>query len=231
MPHKPRSKKAVERNSFVEVPCVIAVDQSYTRTGLAICVNGKVRKAASIRLINVKYASVKRRMVAELLTKAIKTCLKHYVPEQIVVVVERIRTFTTPYNASKPVGVAGGADRDKLYSPQLRPALIKSHAALIGRIVDTAFDFGIKVYSVDTRAWKARVLGSSKPQVIPTPGVKNPEKIASVRKALELGFEEQMRVVSGNQKAFRSYDDDMADAICMSLYPFSGYPYLLQLEN
>ena len=46
----------------------------------------------------------------------------------------------------------------------------------------------------------------------------------------KLGFGEQMKVKSCKTRSFR-YDDDMADAICISLYGFSGYPYTLSLEQ
>ena len=90
--------------------------------------------------------------------------------------------------------------------------------------------YGIKVFSVDTRAWKSRVLGTSKPVFEPLEGVENPQKFGSVRKAIKLGFGEQMKVKSCKTRSFR-YDDDMADAICISLYGFSGYPYTLSLEQ
>ena len=54
-------------------------------------------------------------------------------------------------------------------------------AGLVSAIVDTAYWKGVKTYSVDTRAWKSAVLGSSKPSWEPLEGCDNPQKIASVR--------------------------------------------------
>ena len=218
-------------NSFEEVPCIIALDQSYTRTGISICVNGIVKKCYSVDLKNIKYRTTKRMLVKKYLEKALDSCLKHYESSQIVVIVERIRTFT-------------GTD-------SLRPEIIKSLASLVSMIVDTAFVRGIKCYSVDTRCWKAKILGTSKPEFEPIFGVKDPQKFGSVRKAIALGFEENLRVYTGGKKGInlvpsvtmcegmpdkvpdniKSYNDDMADAICMSLYPFSGGPYNLKLEQ
>ena len=85
---------------------------------------------------------------------------------------------------------------------------------------------------METRTWKSAVLGTSKPIFDPIEGVNNPQKFGSVRKAIDLGFEEKLRVVKrGKHGKGISYNDDMADAICMSLYPFTGYPYHLQLED
>lgn len=213
------------RNSFIEVPCVIAVDQSYTRSGIAICVNGKVVKATSIPMHKYKSKSLKRTQMRNTLSRAINSALRHFNPDQVVILVERIRTFTGTgervYHAPDISGNLQG----------LRPAVIKAHAALIATIVDTGFEYGIKTFSVTTKSWKSAVLGSSKPVFEPVEGVSNPQKFGSVQKAIDLGFFEQMKVVSAKKRNAYTLDDDMADAICMSLYPFSGQPYHLELED
>ena len=63
------------RNSFRPVPCVIAIDQSYTRTGLAICVRGQVKKATSVKLVNIKSKTMKRAAVQDMLNKAISSLI------------------------------------------------------------------------------------------------------------------------------------------------------------
>lgn len=211
------------RNSFVPVPCVIAVDQSYTRTGLAICVKGTVKKVYSIEMKKIKAKTNKRLEMARILNKAIDSCLKHYNPSQIVVIVERIRTFTgsTQYDAAlNQMNNFNG----------FRPDVIKAHASLISCIVDTAFVRGIKTFSVTTKSWKASVLGTSKLVFPAIPGVKNPQKFGSVKKAIDLGFEKELSIYSYKNNSV-SYNDDMADAICMSLYPFDKPPYQLKLEE
>ena len=212
------------RNSFRPVPCVIAVDQSYTRTGLAICVRGKVVKAASVKLTNIKSKTMKREEVKDMLNKAISACLKHFDPSQVVILVERIRTFTGSENTAQQYG--------KSTNPfsGFRPDVLKAHASLIACIVDTAYFRGIRTYSVTTKSWKASVLGSSKPIFDPVEGVKNPQKFGSVIKAISLGFEDKMKVVSYKNGNY-SLDDDMADAICMSLYLFQKPPYQVKIEE
>ena len=206
MSKKGRSK----RNTFEEVPCIIGIDQSYTRTGIAVATKGKVRKAFSIDFKGIKTKTQKRLLLQSTLRKVIEMCLRKYSNSEITIIAERIRTFTE--------------------SDSLRIEVIKAHSALMAYIVDTAAEYGIKVYSVDTRAWKSRVLGSSRPIFEPLEGVEDPQKFGSVRKAIKLGFGEQMKVKSCKTRSFR-YNDDMADAICISLYGFSGYPYILSLEQ
>ena len=203
--NKRRSKDGVELTGKC---CVISLDQSYTRCGMAIAVNGKLKKVTSIKYKKVKTKTEKRRMVNGYLTKAINSCLKHYRPEQVIIICERLRLFS---------------------QKQIRPNVIIPSAALIATIVDTAFDYGIPVYSVDTRAWKSAVLGSSKAIFEPIQGVENPQKFGSVRKAITLGFEEQITIRNSIGR-FKEYDDDAADAACIALYGFTHRP-MLKKEN
>lgn len=211
MGKRSKSGKEAARNTFVEVPCIIAFDQSYTRTGVSVAVNGKVKKVYSIDYKGLLGKTEKRWKIRDFTRKVITMCLSKYGSNEIVVIVERLRTFTQ--------------------SDSLRMEVIKSGAALIATIVDTAMEYNVRTFSVDTRAWKSRVLGDSRPIFEPIEGVSNPQKFGSVRKAIKLGFGEKMKVVSAKKKNAYTYNDDMADAICMSLYPFTGYPYLLLLEK
>lgn len=207
--------------SFKETPCVIALDQSYKRTGISVCVRGKVKKVYSIELQKIKGIgprkgnfggkTLKRKAVSELLDKVINMCLSKFEPNEVTVLVERIRTLTA--------------------SGEVRPNVMKAHAALIATIVDKAVEYGIRTYSVDTRCWKTAILGSSSPIFEPIEGVTNPQKFGSVRKAIKLGFKENLSVYSVKTGEFKEYNDDMADAICMSLYLFKGKPYKIKLEE
>ena len=198
------------KGSFRTTPCIIAFDQSYSRTGIAVCVNGEVKKAYSVdfKKLNLKGQSPKRLYLQEYEEKIIQMCLTRFEPKEITVIVERVRTFTQ--------------------SDKLTIQVVKSHSALVGAIADQACKHGIKTYSVDTRAWKSKVLGSSKPVFEPIHGVKNPQKFGSVRKAIKLGFKEKLRIYKANKDY--NYNDDMADAICMSLYPFQEPPFSMLLE-
>lgn len=203
-----RESKGKIRNTYKvgKIRCVIGFDQSYSRTGISIAVDGKLKKVTSVKLVNVKSKSAKRLLVEQKCRAAIEACLKKFPPDEIVVLVERIRTFTA------------GND--------LRPEMLKGHGALISRIVDTAYQYGIETYSVDTRAWKSYILGTSQPVFEPIAGVKNPQKFGSVRYVIELGFEESLKIT--NKGRFRSYDDDAADSACIALYGFNPCPKVIK---
>ncbi len=203
---KPGQGKA--RNTFVEVPCIIGIDQSYMRTGISICVNGEIKKLYSLDFKADKSKTVKRNKLKKVLSKAIQSCLKKFDSKEITIICERVRTFTA--------------------STDMRPEVIKAQSALIAAIVDAAFEFDIRVYSVDTRHWKTRVLGTSRPKFEPIEGVKNPQKFGSVRKMIDLGFYDNL--YNEGSRGF-TLNDDMADAGCISLYGFSGKPYNLILET
>lgn len=206
-----KDQAKAKRNSYKEVPCVIGIDQSYTRTGISICVKGKLKKVSSIDFKGLYSKTEKRLEVKRVLTNAIETCLHHFNRDEIVVIVERIRTFTS--------------------SRDLRPDFMKAQGALIAYIVDTAAMYGIKVYSVDTRCWKSRVLGTSKPVFEPIRGVKDPQKFGSVRKIISLGFLESLQVRRGGKNGVIALNDDAADSACIALYGNSGEPYNLYLEQ
>jgi len=96
-------------------------------------------------------------------------------------VCERIRTFTMGKKEGK--------------GQFLNINYIKATGGLITTIVDAAYLFGIKVYSVDTRSWKAQVVGTTK-------GGKAP----ALEFIKNLGFDVK--------------NDDAADSACIALYPF-----------
>ena len=120
---------------------VIGIDQSYTRTGISIAGDGQLLKVGYIPFEASECHSEKRKKVRDKLIKIIKT--NQSKASQMVVIVERIRQFS------------GGT---------LSMDYIKSTGALIGCIVDTAAEFGIPVYSADTRSWKSKVVGTSVPK-------------------------------------------------------------------
>ena len=197
-------------NIFEEKDCVIGIDQSYTRTGISVCYKGVIKFVKSLDFKGMNCKTQRREEVRKILDKLIKVCIKKYGEGNIVIIVERIRTFTQ------------GAD--------LRPDVIKAHSALVATIVDIGYLNGVRTFSVDTRVWKTKILGTSKPIFPPIEGVKNPQKFGSVKKAIDLGFKEQITCKKGRMGKF-SLNDDVADAICISLYGCSGKPYKLLLEK
>lgn len=190
--------------------CIIGIDQSYKRTGISIAVDGKLKVVKGINFKNVKDKTRKRYLLRDTLRKAIEKCLQKFESDEIAVICERIRTYT-------------GSD-------SLRPQVIKAHAALVAIIIDTAYEYGIETYSVDTRCWKTTVLGTSKPIFEPIEGVKDPQKFGSVRKVIDLGFEKSIYIKAMRKGKF-SYDDDAADSACIALYQFMAEHIKLERET
>jgi hypothetical protein len=183
---------------------VIGLDQSYTRCGVSIAADGKLLKVKSIDFKNDPTKTDKRKRVAETL-RAILTNVIDKATE-VEVICERIRTFST--GPQQPKG-EGDAKSPGMF---ISTAYIQATGALIATIVDTAHEFGVKVYSVDTRSWKSQVLGSSK---------KSPDEDTNKDKAIKfvtaLGFD-----VSYTKKRSTKihYNDDAADSACIALYGF-----------
>lgn len=153
---------------------IMGVDASYTRTGLAIAEDGKLKIVKSIKFKGLKKKPEKR---ANLKMK-VENYIKKYQPEMIVV--ERTRQFST---------------NDKSF---IALNMIKTGISLLTTIIDIAYENGIPVYSVDTRAWKSAVIGTSKPKG-------GDKKLPALEFVKSLGFE--------------VYDDDDAsDGACIALF-------------
>jgi len=185
---------------------VIGIDQSYTRTGIGLAVDNKLLMVKTIDYKNLSNNSAKRLLTQNTINKII-TQNKHKVKE-IIIIVERIRTFT-------------GGDHS------LRPAYIKTTAALIASIVDTAYLHNVKVYSVATISWKTQVLGTAKIQDRHKYEIK-PEKMLAIEFIKKLGFDVYDRnnkgeikySVRGKHKSKIKYNDDACDSGCIALYGF-----------
>lgn len=167
---------------------VIGIDESYTKTGISICADGKLTKVTSIKYKGCKTKSSKRNLIRCILHKLLPNCLRE--ASRVIIICERIRTFT------------GGS--------HLRPKYLITTGALIATIVDTAYEYNVPVYSVDTRSWKSRIVGTSKHA---DPDNPKAETIAFVT---SLGFDLSWINTKGTIK----YDDDAADSACMALYGF-----------
>lgn len=185
---------------------VIGIDQSYTRTGISIAGDGQLLKVGYIPFEHSECHSEKRKKVKHKLTQIIK--LNQSKASQMVIIVERIRQFS------------GG---------NLSMDYIKSTGALIGCIVDTASEFGIPVYSADTRSWKSQVVGTSVPKA--NKFNVDPKKWPTIEFLLTLPevSESDLLVKVGKRcKKFAKkigddkfcYNDDAADSACIALYGF-----------
>lgn len=186
---------------------VIGIDQSYTRTGISIAGDGQLLKVGHIPFETSECHSVKRKKVKGILSNIIRK--NQSKASQMVIIVERIRQFS------------GGT---------LSMDYIKSTGALIGCIVDTAAEFGVPVYSADTRSWKSQVVGTSVPKA--NKFNVDPKKWPTIEYLLtraDMSERDILAPVGKRSKKYAKiiegikycYNDDAADSACIALYGFS----------
>lgn len=196
----------------------IGIDQSYTRTGISIAADNKLLVVRSIDFNGCKNKIEKRLHVSTLLSKILK--VNKDKADEIVILVERIRTFSQGPNKQQGFG--------------LKPDYLKATGALIGTIVDTAYQHDVPVYSVDTRSWKSKVLGNSKTDAVKYKSFEKPEKAAAILFVQKQGFDVTIKNKDGSYKMHKKgknagkvyYDDDAADSGCIALYAFVNNPNL-----
>ena len=197
---------------------VIGIDQSYQNTGISIVADGRLKDIRSIRLDKYKNNSQKRGVL--------HTKLQHLMSDvtnksnSIVCIVERARLHGGPTSF-------------------VNIDAIKAMGALTATIVDVMDQYGVKVYSVDTRCWKSQVIGTSKPQSN-NYGVPE-EKWPTIRWCIRQGFEQKLLVdVSATRKQKGTfvragkkyqYNNDAADSAGIAMYWVLGDHNKLQLEK
>ncbi len=194
---------------------VIGIDQSYSNTGISIAADGKLLKVRSIQLDSYKSNSDKRRVLSETLD----SLLRSVVPKgkEVICIIERIRLRSQGF---------------------LNIDYIKSIGALNSIIVDKCHAMCVPVYSVDTRCWKAQVIGTSKPLANKF-GVPD-EKWPTVRWLLKQGWESSILIKIEGRKTKGTfirdgqkymYNNDAADSAGIAMFGFKGDPEKLQEEK
>lgn len=196
---------------------IVGIDQSYNNTGISIAADRKLVKVRSLQLDSYKTNSDKRRALANTLDGLLKAvCPK---AREVVCIIERIRLRSQGF---------------------LNIDYIKSIGALNSIIVDKCHEYCVPVYSVDTRCWKAQVIGTSKPQ---KNGYGVPEeKWPTVNWVCENGFEESILIdMTGSRKnkgTFTEedgkkymYNNDAADSAGIAMFGFVGDPDKLKEEK
>lgn len=189
---------------------VIGIDESYTRTGIAIALDGKLIKVTSLDFKGLKNNSEKRKLISNTINRILTKNLSK--AKETIIICERIRTLS-PKGGSKDFGI--------------RPNYLISTGALIGTIIDTAYEFNVPVYSADTRSWKTQVIGTNKTDAKYHKEIK-PEKMAAIEFIQALGFDLKEydkdgavnKSIRGKNKGKIKYNDDAADAGCIALYGF-----------
>mgnify|MGYP001771141073 CR=1 FL=1 len=193
---------------------VIGIDQSYTRTGITVLVDREVFEVYSIDFKGCKNNTEKRITLRGKIIDIINQAVSEIKSENIIIICERIRLRSQGF---------------------LSENYIKSTGALIASIIDICYGYNLPVYSVDTRAWKSAIIGSSKP--LNNPYGINPEKYRTILYMRDKGLlswiaEEYSgrgekgviwanRTVRGHKEKVRiKVNDDLADSYCIALYGF-----------
>lgn len=197
----------------------IGIDQSYKNTGISISADGKLLKVSSINLEKYSNNSEKRSILQYRLKKILKKIFCK--ADEIVCIIERIRLRSKGF---------------------LNINYIKSIGALNALIVDTMGLYDIPVYSVDTRCWKAQIVGSSKPG--------NPNNIYAMEAEKYPTFEwlknnypkllmsvfidmtntrKEKNVFEENGRLWK-INDDACDSAAISMFWFNGQNDKLELE-
>ena len=182
---------------------IIGIDESYKRTGISVVADGKIKSINSIDLQKIKTNSEKRNLIKTKLSALIQKLRPK--AEKIIIIVERIRLHS-----------AGFLSMD----------FIKSIGALNAVIIDTAFEFDIPVYSVDTRAWKSKIIGTAKPKENNL--FVDPKKYPTVEYLINKGYGDKLKAhlpentkvknYLTDSKGKYLYNDDAADSACIALY-------------
>lgn len=201
--------------SFQYEKVVIGIDQSYKNTGISIAADGKLRKVKSIQLDKCKSNSEKRKLLRDTLKKVLETVQPK--SRQVICIVERIRLRSQGF---------------------LNIDYIKSIGALNSTIVDVCSEYGIEVYSVDTRCWKSQVVGTSKPEANKY-GVPE-EKWPTIRWVISQGFRKSILIRVEGRKSKGTfvkngvkymYNNDAADSAGIAMFGFWGDKEKLKEER
>lgn len=194
---------------------VVGIDQSYNNTGISIAADGKLLKVRSLQLDGYKTNSERRRALANTLSGLLRSvCPK---AKEVVCIIERIRLHSQGF---------------------LNIDYIKSIGALNSIIVDKCSEHDVPVYSVDTRCWKAQVIGTSKP--MPNKYGVPEEKWPTVKWLIKQGWEDNLLIpivgrktkgtfTRGGQKYM--YNNDAADSAGIAMFGFKGDHDKLLLER
>jgi hypothetical protein len=172
---------------------VVGIDESYTRTGISIAADSKLLKVSSIAFNGANTPSDKRRELACTLNHILKLNVSK--ASETLIICERIRAFSINNGKNSFMSIN----------------YIKATAALIATIVDTAYGYGVPVYSVDTRSWKAQVVGTTKAK-------NGNNKLLTIEYITNLGFGSAVQYTNAKGKLL--YNDDAADSAGIALYGF-----------
>lgn len=196
---------------------VIGIDQSYKRTGITVLVDRKIFKMYSLVFGKEDNNTTKRLFLRKSLERTIEDILDVYecemgfdVATDIKIITERIRLKSQGFVSEN---------------------YLKSTSALVSTIIDTAENYNINVYSVDTRAWKSAIVGTSKP--VDNPYGIDPHKYPTILYMRRMGLLRRIAepyegrgkkgiipIKIEGKKVPCKINDDLADSYCIAMYGF-----------
>lgn len=215
MSRKQKSVSAYSKVKKQKNKIVIGIDQSYVDTGIAIGYNGELKNVIDCKPLSTATHTQTRIMLREVLLSVFGKMkeLSNHRGCEIVCIIERIRLQSVNH----------GNDNFINFN------YIKGIGALNAVIVDTAAQYGISVYSVDTRSWKSQVIGTSKP--LHNPFGFADEKWPTIQWCLNHGYgkyiteevslRKKKAVITMDGKRY-TYNDNKADAIGITMYGFAA---------
>lgn len=199
----------------------IGVDQSYARTGISVVAdNDKVLFCASF---DFKAHNFCKREVRLHMRDILSTIAEFTLSQcsEVGCVMERIRIFS---GKAKHVSLP----------------YIKGMGALNATIADVMAFYGVPAYSVDTRAWKARIVGTCAPEENGVgcppnkwPTVKWASKILGMKRFAHKmipSAKAKKGTFVRNGKRYK-WDDDAADSLGIAFFGLRGYFELLKKED
>lgn len=183
---------------------IIGIDQSYKRTGITIIADDEIKKITSIDFQKGFANNSEKREYLRHKIDSLFGKLRNK-SNNIIVVIERIRLRSEGF---------------------LNINYIKSIGALNSIIIDCANKYDYPIYSADTRAWKSKIVGTSKPQN--NKYYADPKKWPTIKYVCNLGHKNDILVRLPENTKVKKYfmyngekclfNDDAADSCCIALY-------------
>ena len=185
----------------------IGIDQSYSCSGFSVWEDGRLWKAFAVKPNGVN--SEKRLTICKTVSELL---FQERDFDDTVILCEAVRTQGMQNTSAD---------------------LIKAQASLIVCITDLAYSLGVETYTCNTTSWKKDVVGTSKP-LENEYGV-NPKKFPTIQYCVQQGYGKHIMEDPGKRKKglipsksgkLWWPNDNIADAICIGAYYFTGNPKL-----
>ena len=202
----------------------VGIDQSYKRTGISVSCDGTLKLVRSYDLHKMSKHDA-RDKVAWQTNAAVTSALSK--SEHVVVLLERIRLFSQQF-ISMPYILSMGMMNGAVYDN-------------IADNFDDCLKSGkLEVMTVETRAWKKAVVGTTKGAAndygVPENKWPSVMWLSDNYPQFESSFLHESKSKKKTKSNFEidgcfyEYDDDAVDSACISLFPFSCPDWSSKLE-